>query len=56
MPGKKFPCSALCQGELGITNSVLAVPVVVGAGGITGIVDVTMAETERLALLAAADA
>jgi malate dehydrogenase len=51
-----LPCSALCQGELGITNSVLAIPVVVGAEGIADIVDVTMAETERVALLAAADA
>jgi len=51
-----LPCSTLCQGELGITNSVVAVPVVIGAGGIAEIVDVTMAETERIALLAAADA
>jgi malate dehydrogenase len=51
-----LPCSTLCQGELGIANSVLAVPVALGADGITAIVDVQMAETERLALLAAADA
>ncbi|WP_372788331.1 hypothetical protein [Paraconexibacter sp.] len=51
-----LPCSALCQGELGIDDSVLAVPVVLGADGIAAIVDMTMAENERLALLAAADA
>lgn len=51
-----LPCSALCIGELGIDNSVLAVPVVLGAGGIAAIVDMSMAENERLALLAAADA
>lgn len=50
-----LPCSALCQGELGITGSVLAVPVALGADGITAIVDVQMAEAERVALLAAAD-
>lgn len=50
-----LPCSALCQGELGIADSVLAVPVSLGADGISGIVDVQMAETERLALLAAVD-
>lgn len=53
---RMLPCSALCHGELGITDSVLAVPVLVGAGGIAGIVDVSMTEIEREALLAAADA
>lgn len=51
-----LPCSTLCQGELGITDAVVAVPVVLGAGGIAEIVDVAMSEAERAALLAAADA
>lgn len=51
-----LPCSTLCQGELGITDAVVAVPVVLGEGGIAEIVDVAMSEAERAALLAAADA
>jgi len=50
-----LPCSTLCQGELGITGSVVAVPVVLGSDGVAEIIDIAMAETERVALLAAAD-
>jgi malate dehydrogenase len=47
-------CALLCQGELGVQDAVAGVPVVLGAGGVERVLDVTLDEDEAAALAAAA--
>jgi malate dehydrogenase len=47
-------CALLCQGELGVQDAVAGVPVVLGAGGVERVLDVTLDEDEAAALAASA--
>jgi len=51
-----LPCSAFLQGEYGIRDVFIGVPVVLGAGGVERIVELRLDEAERAALLASAQA
>jgi malate dehydrogenase len=45
-----LPCTALLQGEYGIEDLYMGVPVKLGAGGVEGIVELDLTEAERSAL------
>jgi malate dehydrogenase len=45
-----LPCTALLQGEYGIEDLYMGVPVKLGAGGVEGIVELGLTEAERSAL------
>jgi malate dehydrogenase len=45
-----LPCAALCQGEFGIENLFVGVPVRLGKDGIQEIVELTLSEDEQRAL------
>lgn len=45
-----LPCSALCDGEYGLRNVCIGVPVKLGAGGIEQIIEVELTEHERALL------
>ena len=45
-----MPCSVYLQGEYGINNLFVGVPVKVGARGVEQIIEVTLTEAERAAL------
>ena len=47
---KILPCAALCQGEYGIDNLFVGVPVKLGAGGMEGIWEVELSADEMAAL------
>ncbi len=49
-----IPAAMLCEGELGISNAVTGVPVVLGASGVEQVLDVVLTGDEREALSAAA--
>jgi malate dehydrogenase len=51
-----LPCTALLEGEYGIDGLYMGVPVKLGAPGIEEIVELELAEDEREALLASAEA
>jgi malate dehydrogenase len=51
-----LPCTALLEGEYGIDGLYMGVPVKLGAAGIEEIVELELAEDEREALLASAEA
>lgn len=46
---KILPCCALCQGEYGVENLFVGVPVKLGAGGMEKIIEVPLSEEERRA-------
>jgi len=50
-----LPVSTVLQGEYGIKDIALGVPCIIGTGGIEGIVDIPLTETEQAKLLASAD-
>ncbi|WP_066220998.1 malate dehydrogenase [Formosa haliotis] len=52
---KIFPCSALLDGEYGLSDICLGVPVVLGKDGIEKIVDITLNDEEKSHLAASAD-
>ncbi|PNW29217.1 malate dehydrogenase [Formosa algae] len=52
---KIFPCSSLLDGEYGLTDICLGVPVVLGKDGIEKIVDITLNEEEKAHLAASAE-
>ncbi|MBP1838920.1 malate dehydrogenase [Formosa algae] len=52
---KIFPCSTLLDGEYGLTDICLGVPVVLGKDGIEKIVDITLNEEEKAHLAASAE-
>jgi malate dehydrogenase len=53
---KILPCSAYLQGEYGIHDLFIGVPVKLGKNGVEEIIEVTLAEEERAALKRSADA
>jgi malate dehydrogenase len=44
-----LPCAAHLNGEYGIKDLYVGVPVVIGAGGVERIVEITLNETEKAA-------
>jgi malate dehydrogenase len=51
-----MPCSVFLQGEYGINDLFVGVPVKLGAGGVEEIVQINLTETEKAALLKSAGA
>jgi malate dehydrogenase len=51
-----LPCSVHLQGQYGITDLYVGVPVKLGAGGLKGVVELTLAAAEKAALQKSADA
>ncbi|MCF6149026.1 MAG: malate dehydrogenase [Candidatus Kuenenia sp.] len=47
---KILPCAALCEGEYGIENLFVGVPVILGAKGVEGIFEIRLNEEESNAL------
>ena len=52
---KILPCAAFLQGEYGISNLFVGVPVKLGAAGIEEIVEITLTKEESAALMKSAD-
>lgn len=52
---KIYPCSALLEGEYGLNDLCIGVPVVLGANGIERIVEIDLNEAERSKLQASAE-
>jgi malate dehydrogenase len=44
---KMFPCSALLEGEFGMTDISIGVPVIIGRNGIESIVEIELTEAEK---------
>jgi malate dehydrogenase len=44
---KIYPCSALLDGEYGLSDLCIGVPVILGANGIEGIIDIPLSEKEK---------
>ena len=53
---KIFPCSALLDGEFGLSDLCIGVPVVLGKDGIEKIVEINLSDAEKEHLAASADA
>ena len=53
---KILPCAAYLQGEYGMKDVYLGVPVKLGAGGMEQVVEITLAADETAALARSADA
>lgn len=53
---KIFPCSALLDGEFGLSDLCIGVPVVLGKDGIEKIVEINLSEAEKANLVASAQA
>ena len=51
-----LPCSVLCEGEYGLKNVIVGVPVKIGRGGVEQIVEYELTVHERAALEASANA
>jgi malate dehydrogenase len=51
-----LPCTVYLEGEYGIDGLYMGVPVKLGAGGIEEVVELDLADEERAALAASADA
>ena len=51
---KMFPCSALLEGEFGLTDICLGVPCVIGKNGIESVVEMALTEDEKAKLMASA--
>ncbi len=51
-----MPCSVLCEGEYGLKNVIVGVPVKIGRGGVEQIVEYELTVHERAALEASANA
>ncbi len=52
---KIFPCSALLEGEYGLNNLCIGVPVVLGKNGIESIIEIDLNENEKNALKESAE-
>lgn len=52
---KMFPCSALLEGEYGMNDICIGVPVILGANGIEKIVEVTLDDAEKAHLAESAE-
>lgn len=53
--GKIFPCSALLEGEFGLSDLSIGVPCVLGKNGIERIVEIPLSETEKAKLTESAE-
>ena len=53
---KVLPCAAYLQGEYGINDLFIGVPVKLGKDGIEQVIEITLTEAEKTALLKSADA
>jgi malate dehydrogenase len=53
---KILPCAAFLQGEYGISDLYVGVPVKLGARGIEEIIQITLTDDEQTALKKSADA
>lgn len=53
---KIYPCSALLDGEYGLSDLCIGVPVVLGKNGIESIVEINLSDAEKEHLAASADA
>ena len=53
---KIFPCSALLEGEYGLNNLCIGVPVIIGKNGIESIVEINLNDNEKNALKESAEA
>ena len=53
---KILPCAAYLEGEYGINDLFIGVPVKLGAGGIEEIIQITLTAEEKQALQKSADA
>ena len=53
---KIYPCSALVEGEYGLSDLCIGVPVVLGRNGIEKIVEINLSEEEKAALVSSAEA
>jgi malate dehydrogenase len=51
-----LPCAAYLNGEYGLKDVYVGVPVILGAGGVEKIVEIDLAEEEKNALHASAEA
>jgi malate dehydrogenase len=51
-----LPCAVLCEGEYGLKNVVVGVPVKIGCGGAEQVVEFELTSDERAALEASASA
>ncbi len=45
--GKIFPCSALLEGEFGLSDLAIGVPCVLGKNGIEKIVEIDLSDAEK---------
>ena len=52
---KIAPCAALCEGEYGIKNLFVGVPVILGSNGVEDIFEIKLNEKESIALQKSAD-
>ena len=52
---KLFPCSALLDGEYGLSDLCIGVPVILGRNGIESIVDVPLSDAEKAHLVESAE-
>ena len=52
---KMFPCSAFLEGEYGLTDLTIGVPVILGKNGIEKIVEIDLTENEKALLSESAD-
>jgi len=53
---KILPCAAYLEGEYGIQDLFIGVPVKLGSGGVESIIEITLTEDERAALMRSAKA
>jgi malate dehydrogenase len=52
---KMFPCSALLEGEYGLNDICIGVPVILGKNGIETIVEIELGDAEKAHLVSSAD-
>jgi malate dehydrogenase len=52
---KMFPCSAMLEGEYGLNDISIGVPVILGRNGIEKIVEIELSEAEKAHLQASAE-
>ena len=53
---RMLPCCTLLQGEFGVQNAYVGVPVLLGAGGVQRVFEIPVADDELKAIRAAGDA
>jgi len=52
---KMFPCSALLEGEFGLSDISIGVPCILGANGIEKIVEIELNASEKAKLIESAE-